>query len=185
MGWFGDPQFFREPPDKFVGGNTAAGWHSELPTLKINHRNSRSLIGSRYYPCPIRFNIILYIYIYINFYICIHTYTHTHIYIYIYIHISLYICIHTHTSLSIYTHTHLSLSLYLHTYITHTHTYMYIYICMYVISYLYTFHYEVSKILGDKSQGSRMGIRFNSRPLTTPHCRPPGFWFLELLFFTL
>ena len=32
-------------------------------------------------------------------------------------------------------------------------------------------------------QGSRMGLQFNSRPLTPPIVDPRRFWFLELLFY--
>ena len=124
--------------------------------------------------------IYIYLFIYLSiYYICIHTYTHTYIYTYTHTHISLsiYIHTHTHTSLSLYIY------IYIHTYIIYIDIYIYIYIYLCIISYLYTLHYEVSKIPpGDKSHGSRMGIRFNSRPLTTPHCRRPGFWILELLF---
>ena len=46
-------------------------------------------------------------------------------------------------------------------------------------SHSHTLYYEVSKIPpGDKFQGSRMGLRFNSRPLTLPHGTP-----LEVLIF--
>ena len=51
-------------------------------------------------------------------------------------------------------------------------------IYLWTTTYLHTLYYEVSKIPppGDKFQGSRMGLRFNSRPLTPPTLGGFGFW---------